>query len=239
MSLSTAAMNQLSEGMMWYLVFLFSTVVHESAHAFAAYKLGDETAYHNGQVTLDPIPHIRQEPIGTVAVPILSFMTGGWMFGWASCPYDPYWARNHPDRSAIMSLAGPLSNLGLMLCAGMLIRLGMAMDWFYAPGRINYTQVTAATQDGTLATVATLLSILFTLNTILFVFNLLPLPPLDGSGIVPLFLSKDRAVGYMDFIQNGPFMMMGLLIAWQAFGHVFRPIHTLLLNILYPGAGYH
>ena len=232
-------MNNLSNGMLWYLAFIFSTVVHEASHSFAALKLGDRTAYEGGQVTLDPVPHIKREPIGTVLVPIISFLVGGWMIGWASAPYNRDWARNYPDRSAVMALVGPLSNLMLVLLSGIAIRVGMILNWFYAPDHINFTHVTVSYQDGPLQAVAMLLSILFTLNIILFIFNLIPLPPLDGSGIVPLFINKEKAVNYLDFIHNTPLLFVGLFVAWKVFGHVFDPIHNIFLNLLYPGAGYH
>ena len=232
-------MNILLDGMLWYLAFIFSTVVHEASHSFTAMKLGDLTAYEGGQVTLDPIPHIKREPIGTVIIPILSFLVGGWMVGWASAPYNRDWARTYPDRSAVMALVGPLSNLMLVLLSGIAIRVGMILNWFYAPDHINFTHVTVSYQDGPLQAVAMLLSILFTLNIILFIFNLIPLPPLDGSGIVPLFINKEKAVNYLDFIHNTPLLFVGLFVAWKVFGHVFDPIHNIFLNLLYPGAGYH
>ena len=105
----------LVSGLQWYLVFLYSTTLHEAAHAWAALKLGDDTAYQGGQVTLDPTPHIRREPIGMVVVPLLSFLFGGWMIGWASTPYDPDWAMRYPRRSAWMSLAGPALTLQQIL----------------------------------------------------------------------------------------------------------------------------
>lgn len=67
-------MEKLTEGLLWYIAFLVSTTFHEAAHAFAALRLGDRTAYEGGQVTLDPIPHIRREPVGTIVVPLLSFL---------------------------------------------------------------------------------------------------------------------------------------------------------------------
>ena len=232
-------MNNLSDGILWYFAFLFSTVVHEASHSFAALKLGDRTAYDGGQVTLDPLPHIKREPIGTVLVPIISFLAGGWMIGWASAPYNRDWARYYPDRSAVMALAGPLSNLLLVILSGITIRIGMIMHWFYAPPHINFSHVTAAYQDGPFQAVAMLLSILFSLNIILFIFNLIPLPPLDGSGIVPLFINREKAVSYLDFIHNTPLLFIGLFLAWELFGFIFDPIHNLFLNLLYPGAGYH
>jgi len=77
-------MDYAALAMAWYVVLLVSLSFHEAAHGFAAMKLGDTTAYHGGQVTLDPIPHIRREPFGMVVFPILSFLLAGWMIGWAS-----------------------------------------------------------------------------------------------------------------------------------------------------------
>ena len=190
------------------------------ARSFARFcrsETGDSTAYDGGQVTLDPVPHIKREPIGTVAVPIFTFLISGWMIGWASAPYDRDWARNYPDRSALMALAGPLSNLLLVLLSGIAIRVGIAPDWFYEPNYVNFTHVTASYSDGPLHALAVLLSILFTLNVILCIFNLIPLPPLDGSGIIPLFISKEKAVLYLDFIHNTPMLFMGLFVAWKIF----------------------
>ena len=230
-------MPDIAEGFLWYLAFLFSVVVHEASHAFAALKLGDSTAYEGGQVTLDPLPHIKREPVGTVVVPLLSYMVGGWMIGWASAPYDPMWARNYPQRSAIMSLAGPAANLSVMIAAGMAIRIGIAMDLFVVPESFSLSHIIGATQDGTMAGVATLLSILFSLNLLLFTFNLMPLPPLDGSGIIPLLLSRERAVAYMDFIHSSHLSFIGIFIAWKTFGYLFRPVFIMFVKILYPGYG--
>ncbi len=90
----------------WYAVFIVSLTFHEAAHAFAALKFGDPTAYYQGQVTLDPIPHIRRSPFGMVIVPIVSFILGGWMIGWASAPYDPYWADSNRRKAALMGYGG-------------------------------------------------------------------------------------------------------------------------------------
>ena len=86
----------LAVGLIWYAVFLFSATVHEAAHAWAAYRLGDPTAYLGGQVTLNPAPHVQREPFGTVLVPIITFALSGWMMGWASAPYNPMWADRYP-----------------------------------------------------------------------------------------------------------------------------------------------
>ncbi len=108
-------MDRALDGLVWYVVFLFSTSLHEAAHAWAAQRGGDPTAYLGGQVSLDPRPHIRREPFGMLLLPLFTAVTSGWPIGYASAPYDPVWAANHPRRAAWMSLAGPAANLLLVL----------------------------------------------------------------------------------------------------------------------------
>jgi Zn-dependent protease len=226
-------------GLTWFVIFLFSTTLHEASHAFAAYKLGDPTAYHGGQVSLNPLPHLRREPFGMVVVPLLTFITQGWMMGWASAPYDPTWAHRYPKRAAVMSLAGPAANLSLVLLAGLAIRLGMSAGVFAAPDRISFTQVTSATAaHGPAAAIVMPLSLLFSLNLILFIFNLLPLPPLDGSAVVPAFLSAVAAERYRALLRQPVVSLLGLLIAWKLFGPIYEPIQLFALKLLYPGMTY-
>jgi len=226
-------------GLAWYLVFVVSLTFHEAAHAFIAHRLGDSTAYNSGQVSLDPTPHIRREPIGMVVLPIISFLANGWMIGWASTPYDPNWARRYPKREILMAVAGPAANLILVIIAALLIRLGMLFDIFYPPETITFSHVVDVIREGrALAGIGVIVSILFTLNLVLFVFNLLPIPPLDGSALVPLFLSEQNANLYKQLITRPAFSIIGLIIAWQLFGFLFAPIHTLALNLLFPGWHY-
>src|SRR6202171_469614 len=114
----------LTAGLLRYVVFLFSTTCHEAAHALAAKWGGDLTAFHGGQVTLSPVPHIQREPFGMVGMPLLSFILtkGSWMMGWASAPFDPYWQRGHYRRAAWMAFAGPGAHFTLMLFAALAIR---------------------------------------------------------------------------------------------------------------------
>ena len=160
-------------GVAWYVVFLFSTTLHEAAHAWAAWRGGDPTAYHGGQVSLDPVPHVLREPLGTVVVPIVSYLMSGWMIGWASTPYDPLWADRHPRRAALMALAGPLANLALVLVGAALIRLGLGLGLFVAPGTLGFAHVVDAVGGGWQTAAGVGVSILFTLNLLLFVFNLI------------------------------------------------------------------
>jgi Zn-dependent protease len=226
-------------GITWYIVLLVALTCHEAAHSFVAWKLGDPTAYRQGQVTLDPVAHIRREPFGTVIMPILSYILAGWMIGWASAPYDPYWARNNRRSAALMALAGPVANLILVVLAGLTIRAGMLLGIFHAPESVTFEQVTAATSPGFANSASVAISIVFSLNLILFVFNLIPLPPLDGSEIVSLFLSGSAADRYAQLLHQPGFRIIGLVVAWRLMGMVLGPAHLLALNILYPGAGYH
>ena len=223
---------------MWYAAFLFATTLHEAAHALAAKRGGDSTAYEIGQVTIDPIPHIRREPVGMVVLPIIALAIIGWPFGYASAPYNAAWAERHPRRAAWMALAGPAANLGLVLLCAAAIRIGVLVGEFHAPEAAGFSQVVSAVSGGNWEAAAFVVSIFFTLNLILFLFNLLPLPPLDGSNALTLFLSDDAARRFRKFSTQPMFGLIGLLIAWRFFGTLFEPIFTFALNLLYPGSGY-
>ncbi|MEN6383644.1 MAG: site-2 protease family protein [Phycisphaerales bacterium] len=225
-------------GAAWYAIFVISTTCHEAAHAFTAYRLGDPTAHAGGQVSLLPTAHIKREPIGMVFIPIISYFLNGWMIGWASTPYNPDWARAYPKREIMMALAGPAANLILVLIAASLIRLGLALGFFIPPESTTFSHITEATTGGFANALAILVSIMFMLNLVLFVFNLMPLPPLDGSSILPLILDERTAAMYKNFMSTPGIALVGLIIAWQVFGFIFGPIHTLALNLLYPGLHY-
>jgi Zn-dependent protease len=223
----------------FYVVFLFSTVLHEAAHAWAALLGGDRTAYHGGQVTLDPRPHIRREPVGMVVLPVISVLLSGWPFGFASAPYDPQWALRYPRRAALMALAGPAANLLLAAVAAVLIRVGYAAGVFTAPSSVGFAGVTAALGNDAWKGAAFLLSLFFSMNLVLFALNIIPLPPLDGSAAVPLLLSARATERYQLFLwRNRGLSFVGILIAWRVFDFVFQPIFLLAVNLLYPGVRY-
>ena len=232
-------MDGLTEGFCWYFVFLFSVTVHEAAHAWAAKLGGDLTAYYGGQVSIDPMPHIRREPLGMVALPIFSVLVSGWPLGFASTPYDPAWAHRYPRRAAWMALAGPAANLALVVFAAILIHVGIWLGYWHSPESAWLASVTVGTQPGVWSVAAMLVSMLFSLNLILAVLNMIPLPPLDGSGALALLLSEEAADRYQSFLFSQPMLgWFGIVIAWKAFRPIFGPIFTLALNLLYPGLGY-
>jgi Zn-dependent protease len=230
--------NESLLGLIWYAVLLFSLTFHEAAHAYAAKRGGDPTAYLGGQVSLDPRPHVRREPFGMVMVPLLSFALSHWMIGWASTPYDPRWAERHPRRAAWMSLAGPAANLALVILAGALIRIGISAGVLRAPEIIHFTQVVAPSAEGPGLALAILLSILFTLNLLLCVFNLIPLPPLDGAGAVALLAGGAASLRFQHALRHPRFSLIGLIVAWMVIGRLFGPIHRLAVSCLYPELRY-
>lgn len=222
----------------WFAAFVFSTTLHEAAHAYAAHRLGDPTAYLGGQVSLNPVPHVVREPFGMVLVPILSFflMNGQWMIGWASAPYNPHWARRYPKKSALMAAAGPASNLALALLSGLAMRIGLGTGFFQPPGRLSFTEIVAGSGGTASASLATLLSIVFILNLVLFLFNLFPLPPLDGSAVVQLLMSDGLARRYQELIANPMWAWVGIIAAWRFFPVFFAPLYGAALDMLYAGA---
>jgi Zn-dependent protease len=207
----------------WLVVFLGSMTAHEASHALVAKRLGDPTAYLGGQVTLNPIPHIRREPFGMLLLPILSYLASGWMIGWASAPYNPAWAAKFPRRAAIMALAGPAANFTIAFLCWVVLKFGLAAGVF-TPGLTGrFSETVVSFEPGLWSIAAVLLSLGFSLNLLLGVFNLIPVPPLDGSALPLLFLSGELSQAYHSISRSG-LAFLGLLVAWQIFPRIYRPI---------------
>jgi Zn-dependent protease len=204
----------------WYVVFLFSTTCHEASHALAAKLQGDETAARGGQVTLNPMPHIRREPFGMVLAPIATaILSGGTsLIGWASAPFDPEWERRYPRRSALMAMAGPAANFTLMFLAVIAMQVGSHFHLFRNAewGEFLWS----------------VLLVLFELNLLLGLFNLVPAPPLDGSSAIMFFMSDSTARRYLDRLRSGNFGMMGLLAAILVFRYAYPPIRAVVAEAL-------
>jgi Zn-dependent protease len=212
--------NLLVYGFILYVAFLFSTTCHEAAHAFVAKLGGDSTAALGGQATLNPVPHIRREPWGMVVIPILAFLFTRGMIGWASAPFDPLWERRHPRRAALMALAGPATNYTLMLLAVIGLRVGSAAGWLHLDpnGQPGFALVT--------------LLAFFSLNLLLGTFNLLPVPPLDGSSVIMLFMSETTAQRYLDWLRGSSYARLGLLVGLLAFRYLYAPVENFATDIL-------
>ncbi len=220
----------------WYVAFLLSLTCHEAAHALVAKLGGDKTAYEGGQVTLNPIPHMRREPIGMIVAPLITYFANGFMLGWASAPYDPGWQQRHPRRAGWMALAGPGANFTLVILCIAAVRIGIATGAFSIPESVTFAHMVSATRPGLPESLAQFLGILFSLNLMLGAFNLLPLPPLDGSTAIGLLFSESAALRIAEFSRNPMFSLVGIVIAWQLFGRLSGPIFHLGAVLLYPDA---
>ncbi|MDO8589782.1 MAG: site-2 protease family protein [bacterium] len=142
-------------------ILIMSVVIHEVSHGYVASYLGDQTARYQGRLTLNPIKHL--DMTGSILVPALSYFLGGFIFGWAKpVPYNPYNLRPGRWSEAAVAAAGPVSNLLLALIFGLLLRVGISDD----PAFVKITAM-----------------IVF-INILLAIFNLVPIPPLDGSKLL-------------------------------------------------------
>jgi len=217
---------KIAELAIWFPAFLISITFHEAAHAATSLFYGDRTA--EKQASLNPIPHIQQEPVGTLVVPAISFWLWGFMFGYASAPYDPYWAARNPRRAALMSAAGPLSNLMLALLAVITLRILMGADlaMLNPKGNTIATWMTGSSQG--LALLAQFLCVSFVLNLILGLFNLLPLPPLDGSGVVRGLFPGSAPARLLATVEERGWSLIGLIIAWLLFPRLFPWIQSFI-----------
>ena len=153
-----------------FVVLIFSIVIHEVSHGWMANHLGDPTARYMGRLTLNPIPHI--DLMGSIIVPLILLISGtGFIVGWAKpVPYNPYNLRDKKNGEMLVALAGPASNLLLALVFGIIIRIlllqGIGID----------------------SSIILFFSVIVFLNILLAIFNLVPIPPLDGSKIMFHFL---------------------------------------------------
>lgn len=172
------------------IAFLFAISVHESAHAWTASRCGDPTARMLGRVTLNPIRHI--DPIGTIVLPLIAAISGIPLLGWAKpTPVDPRNFKNPMLDDILTSVAGPVSNFivatgALLLLGG--ISLSSASGNSLVLGLVDGDN--GASSNSLLAPVAVLLFELMYINIVLAVFNLIPVPPLDGSHVLRHFLSE-------------------------------------------------
>lgn len=231
-------MEKVPEFLIWYLVFVFSTTFHEAAHAFVAHRGGDGTAYSHGHVTLDPLPHIRRSPFGMVLVPIASFFLAGYVIGWASVPFDPMWGARHPKRYALMSLAGPSANIFLALVAFVALRVLDAQGILHLGNtggtRVGFVSLPEGYElNSALGALGLTLTVLLFLNVILGVFNLLPIPPLDGAAVVQGLGPRSVRSFYERLSMNPMVHALGFVVAWQVSGWVVSPVLGVVMRALH------
>ncbi len=220
------------------VVLILAFSIHECAHAWTAYRLGDPTAMMLGRVTLNPLKHL--DPLGSVIFPLIGLFYGGMLFGWAKP--TPVTARNfkHYMRDdIIVSLAGPASNL---LSATIALILLIIMKHALAGGDVAIGTAVALARHIPVSTenlpqlfpVALFLYYVILLNLLLFVFNLIPVPPLDGSHILRHFLPYNLLRFYDRIGMLGMFviMILGGSIIFRTFLTPLQGIfNSLLFNL--------
>lgn len=216
--------------LLWYIVFLFATTLHEAAHAFVSAWGGDNTAQRGGQISLNPLPHMKREKWGMVIIPILSFFLnhGTWMIGWASAPFNPYWAARYPRKSFLMSLAGPLSHLPAIFIAFTAMVIGLRTGFFNL-GHDFFSLVAAGSGGALSGSLAMFVNVLLQLNVVLLVFNLMPIPPLDGSEVWYLLIKSEETRLRLR-MYSGSYYLIGLLLAWRFFSGVFTPVWVFIVK---------
>lgn len=225
---------QLEQIVLLYSVLLISLVVHEASHALFAYWGGDRTAYVGGQVSLNPIPHIRREPFGTVILPLLVlFMSDGNMIlGYAHIPVDALWAARNPKRAALMSAAGPIANFILfgiaLLGLNALVWYGLADPWSKQIGLLG--PFVSDHNDNTIYAIARILSAFLTLNLLLGIFNLFPWPPLDGAGVVEGLFPRRLGPLYAWARTQPMVLIIGIVAVWQIMPKVFGPALSYVIR---------
>lgn len=192
-------------------VLIMSVVVHEVSHGYAALKLGDPTARLQGRLTLNPLRHL--DFIGSIIVPFFAYIMGGFIFGWAKpVPYNPYNLRPGRWSEAMVAVAGPASNIAIAVIFGLLLR-------FNVSDNPAFLQITAM--------------VVF-INILLAVFNMMPIPPLDGSKVL-FTLFPDSAYRLRATFERYGLLLVVLFIffAWQ----IVAPI-VLALFYLIVGSGF-
>jgi len=211
--------EHLALGLTTYVVLLFSLSVHESAHGWMAHKMGDDTAMRLGRVSLNPIVHI--DPIGTLLFPLIQIFTNVPLLGWAKpTPYNPAnFRRDVTLRRGhiLVAAAGPVSNFLLALiftgALVLLVRGGLVQG-----------------HDSFLLTLAVLG---IQLNVLLALFNLVPIPPLDGSKVASFGLRGDLGDRYDRVMGPYGFVILMLLLVSGALGYVLGPLQNLILSALF------
>jgi Zn-dependent protease len=198
------------EALLWIIPIMIAVIFHEVAHGYIALKLGDTTARDMGRLTLNPLPHI--DPVGTILIPgILILLNAGFVFGYARpVPVNFMRLRNPKRGMALVALAGPATNILIALIAAVLIRILVLAD----PGLIGQI-MSHGVSTGVLAALgvsaAYILFYTFFLSVILAIFNLIPIPPLDGGRIAVGLLPESAARAYSKIEPFGMIIVIAIL----------------------------
>ena len=186
------------------IILIFSVVIHEVCHGYAALFLGDRTAQEKGRLTLNPLKHI--DLMGSIIFPALSLLLGGFVFGWAKpVPFNPYNLRNKKYGEAIVAIAGPASNIFIALVFGLLLR---CLPVFAA------------------GSVGALVALIVLINLMLGIFNLIPIPPLDGSRLLGVFLPDRFQNARRIFDRWGILLVFALIL-------ILAPVASIVVSWLF------
>jgi Zn-dependent protease len=205
----------------WFIIFLFSLSVHESAHAWVSDRFGDDTGRQLGRISLNPLVHI--DPFGTILFPLLSMFSGIPLFGWAKpVPVNPLRWREKNKANFWVSAAGPLSNFALAIIFFVLAKslvLGERAAMFDME------------KGSTLEPVLIFCTMGIFVNVGLAVFNLIPIPPLDGSGVLESILPYEAQKAYEQLRPFGMILLYGLMFL-GVFGFIFGPVFAAVYFLL-------
>jgi Zn-dependent protease len=220
------------------IVFLFAISLHESAHAWMANRCGDPTARMLGRISLNPIKHI--DPFGTVLLPLIALFTGMPVLGWAKpTPVDPRNFKNYLVDDILTSVVGPVSNFvaaagAVLVLAGIALTSGVGQAIVQAIPLVypNHIEALAAQTNSALMPLSLLFYELMVINIVLGVFNLIPVPPLDGSHVLRHFLPEQIRRGYdtVGWIGLVVLVYFGGGLLWRLIGPVLNVFNNLLMK---------
>lgn len=238
MGLSSFTLQDLVVVVVQLVCIVFSVMVHEIAHGYAAYRLGDPTAKNAGRLTLNPAKHL--DPVGSVVLPLVMSLMGGFIFAYAKpVPYNPYYFNNRKKGELIVAFAGPLSNVAQALVGALICfvvgqasgGLFVGMSYFEASQTLSWQILSITYLFG---------SYYCLINLVLFFFNIIPLPPLDGASIVAVFLNDKGMRVFYQIKQYSMFILLALLILvpmitpWNPLGWYMQHTAYAVFGLLVP-----